>query len=75
MSIEAARKIISDRGPALRAADLREIQLLLIDAPLEAQHQAEPWIWESIARIISDPEYRGDITQADLAGVSLPDAP
>lgn len=48
------------KGPALTAADVREIEILLALMPFDEAHEKEPWIWEAVGRIVNDPEYMGD---------------
>ena len=48
------------KGPALTAADVAAIDLETMLLPLDEQHERRPWIWESVARIVNDPDYMGD---------------
>lgn len=50
-----------DKGPALTAIDLQAIEVEIALMSLDQAHEREPWIMERIARIVNDPEYRGDI--------------
>ena len=59
MGIEAIQKLLG-RGAALTAADVFEIEGLLLGMPADEAHEASPWIWESVALIVTDPDYQGD---------------
>lgn len=48
------------KGPALTAADVREIEVELALMPLDEAHVQEPWVWEAAALIVNDPDYVGD---------------
>lgn len=61
MSIERVQKLLG-KGPALTAADVREIQYEMAVLPVDEAHEASPWIWESVALIVTDPDYKGDAT-------------
>lgn len=59
MSIEAIQKRL-EKGPALTAADVNDIRYELALLPHDEAHEAEPWIWEAVALIVTDPDYKGD---------------
>ena len=48
------------KGSALTAADVREIQYHLSQMPANAAHEAGEWVWEGVALIVNDNDYRGD---------------
>jgi hypothetical protein len=57
--IDEIQAIIA-KGDALTAADVREIEFLLTQMPLDEQHEAVPWVWEAVALIVDDLTYTGD---------------
>lgn len=59
MSIETIQALL-EKGPALTAADVNDIRYELALLPLDEAHEAEPWIWEAVALIVTDPDYKGD---------------
>lgn len=59
MSIEAIQARLA-KGPALTAADVDAIRFDLAVLPVDEAHEAEPWIWEAVALIVTNPDYRGD---------------
>lgn len=59
MGIEAIQTLIG-KGPALTAADVADIQYELAVLPHDEAHEASPWIWEAVALIVTDPDYKGD---------------
>lgn len=50
------------KGAALTARDVTEIKTALALMPLDDSHAIEPWVWEGVERIVSDPDYLGDAT-------------
>lgn len=48
------------KGPALTAADVREIEGEIAVLPVDQAHAQEPWIWEAVGLIVNDPDYMGD---------------
>jgi hypothetical protein len=58
-SIDRIQSLIS-KGPALTAADIGGIEYELAVMPVDEAHEVEPWVWEAVARIVTDPDYRGD---------------
>lgn len=59
MSIETIEAIVA-KGPALTAADVQEIEVQLALLPGDTGYEAQPWIWEAVAMIVNDPDYKGD---------------
>ena len=49
-----------EKGPAITAADVVEIETELALMPLDEAHVIEPWVWEGVSLIVNDPDYRGD---------------
>lgn len=59
MSIEAIQARL-EKGPALTAADVDLIRFDLALMPPDESHEVEPWVWEAVALIVTNPDYRGD---------------
>lgn len=56
-----ALAIISERGSDLNLVDMREIEALIVDCPLERAAEMQGWIYEALSLIVNDPLYKGDI--------------
>lgn len=48
------------KGPALTALDVDAIETELALMPVDEAHEIEPWVWEAVDLIVSNPDYRGD---------------
>ena len=56
-----ALAIISERGSDINLVDMREIQSLIVEFPLERAAELQGWIYEALSLIVNDPLYEGDI--------------
>lgn len=52
--------LIRERGAEFNNRDLGAVEAALEALPDDVRFEAEPWIWESLALVINDPDYRGD---------------
>lgn len=54
------------KGPKLMKADLGEIDFLLTQGDANTAYERMAWTYEAITRIVSTPDYEGDIELTDL---------
>lgn len=60
-AVDKIMEIIGTKGAELRQTDIDEIEALVVDIPVDDLPTVYPWIWESIALIVNDCLYEGDI--------------
>lgn len=60
-----ALAIISERGSDINLVDMREIERLIAECPLERAAEIQGWIYEALWLIVNDPLYEGDIPPID----------
>ena len=64
-AIEQIRAIIREKGRDIMQSDIEDIEALVVDIPIDDLPVVYPWIWESIALIVNDCLYEGDIEPID----------
>lgn len=58
---------LSDKGMNLAAADIDELRAMLIALPLDQNAEIAAEVWEIVAMIILNPNYKGDASQGVLS--------
>ena len=51
---------------ALTAADVQEIRYRLATLPPDEEHEIAPLVWEGVALIVNDGQYKGDAAVPNL---------
>ncbi len=52
--------LLERRGLDLRQEDVDELRAMLTQVPLDEYDSIAGGVWEAVAQIIGNPEYRGD---------------
>lgn len=64
--MDDALEIVREKGLSIEAADLLDIDLALIDVPIDQHFEARAVVMSAVAAIVMQPEYEGDISLDDL---------
>lgn len=58
---------LSSKGDKLMAADIDALRAMLIELPIDQNAEIAAEVWEIVAMIILNPNYKGDISQDILS--------
>lgn len=64
--VEGIIELMTERGKAFGKADLRKLNALLVELPLEEVSEVRAWLMSSLHLRINEPDYEGDLKPEDL---------
>lgn len=64
--VEEIVELMAKRGNAFGKADLRKMNAMLVELPLEEVSEVRAWLMSSLYLRINEPDYEGDLGPEDL---------